>query len=170
MNENKKKTIVITISIIACITIITIISIILINNKPSGNKLMNKNENKGETETEAGEENSKYPTYVTEIEDGVKLNQSTKLTDERQFGNYTISNLQLTEKSGMTTLLANVKNNSSDKTELKIVEITLLDEKGESLITLTGIIEPLEPGGTSQLNTAVTSGYVQAYDYTIKEK
>ena len=156
MNKSKNNKLTITGVIIVCIIIIAIIILIFKNINS------NKNENVAE--------NTNYPSYVTEIEDGVKLNQSSKMTDERVFGNYTISNMQLTTKSGMTTLLADVKNNSSSKTGLKVVEIQLLNENGEGLITLTGIIEELEPGASSQLNTSVTSDYIQAFDYTIKEK
>ena len=153
---NKKK--IISLAIISVVILFIIIIAIVVSN------------NNKENTTENENENSKYPSYVTEIEDGVKLNKSSKMTEEKVFGNYTISNVQLTTKNGMSTLLANVKNNSKDKTELKVVEITLLNEQSEELITITGIIEALEPGGTTQLNTAITSDYVQAYDYMIKEK
>lgn len=92
------------------------------------------------------------------------------MTEDKKIGNLTISNIQLTTKSGMTTLLADVVNEGTTKTELKMIGVNLLNEKGETLTSVTGVIDALEPGASSQLNIAMTSNYINAYDLEIFEK
>ena len=67
----------------------------------------------------------------------------------------------------MTTLLADVINNTGSKTEVQTVDITLLDNDGQELTTVTGIISELEAGATTQLNIAMTSDYINAYDFKV---
>ena len=67
----------------------------------------------------------------------------------------------------MTTLLADVINNTGSKTEVQTVDITLLDNNGQELTTVTGIISELEAGATTQLNIAMTSDYINAYDFRV---
>ncbi len=109
-------------------------------------------------------------SYVEEIEDGVKINKSTKLNEAKEIDGLTIANIQLTTESGMTTLLADVTNHSSAKTEVKSIEITLLNEDGAELTKVTGIINALDVGESTQLNIAMTSDYVNAYDFKVNVK
>ena len=50
-------------------------------------------------------------SYVQEMNDGISINKSTKLNEAKLVNGLLISNIQLTEKDGMTTLLADVTNN-----------------------------------------------------------
>lgn len=45
--------------------------------------------------------------------------------------------------------LADIENISESKTTDKIVQIVLLDEEGNELTTLTGVIDGLEVGATA---------------------
>ena len=67
----------------------------------------------------------------------------------------------------MTTLLADVKNNTGSNTSIKTAEITLLDNNNEELVTVKGIINEMEAGGTSKLNISMTSNYINAYDFKV---
>ena len=69
----------------------------------------------------------------------------------------------------MTTLLADVKNNTGNKTGVQMVDITLLDQDGKELTTVTGIIDGLEVGDTTQLNIMMTSDYINAYDFKVND-
>lgn len=152
-NNNKK---IIIILVIAVILIIAVVAIYLINKKGSSDE----NEN---TQNEV-------ESYVEEVKDGVKLNTSTAMNTSKTLGNLLITNIQLTNRSGMTNLLAEVVNNSEEATPLKTVEITLLSYDGEELVKLTGVINSLEPGESTELNIATTSNYITAYDFRIEEK
>ena len=152
--KNNKKIIIIL--VIAMILIIAVVAIYLINKRSS----------LGEKESVQNEVQS----YVQEVEDGVKLNTSTAMNTSKTLGNLLITNIQLTNRSGMTNLLAEVVNNSDETTPLKTVEITLLSYDGEELAKLTGVINSLEPGESTELNIATTSNYITAYDFKIEEK
>ena len=152
----KKSNKIIIILVIAVILIIAVVAIYLINKRRS----------LGEKESVQNEVES----YVQEVEDGVKLNTSTAMNTSKTLGNLLITNIQLTNRSGMTNLLAEVVNNSDEATPLKTVEITLLSYDGEELAKLTGVINSLEPGESTELNIATTSNYITAYDFKIEEK
>lgn len=107
-------------------------------------------------------------SYVEEIEPGVKINKSTKLNEAKDVNGLLVTNIQLSTESGMTTLLADVTNNTGTRTEVQTVNITLLDQEGQELTTVTGIIDTLEVGETTQLNIAMTTDYINAYDFAVE--
>ena len=159
-NENKKKNVlkpfILLIIILLIILIIALISI-------------NKNNKNPEKNISNGEENN-VESYVEEIETGLKINKSTKLNEAKEVQGLKITNIQLSTKDGMTTLLADVINNSGTKTALKTVEITLIDKEGNELTKVTGIIDSLDVGESKQLNIGMTSDYVNAYDFKVEFK
>lgn len=130
--------------------------------------LVVQNNKKQETPDDTAQTDIKKEGYVEEIEDGVKINKSSQLNEAKEIDGLMITNIQLTTKDGMTTLLADVTNHSGAKTEIKPVQITLLKQDGSELVTVTGIIDKLEVGGTTQLNIAMTSNYIEAYDFQVK--
>ena len=64
-------------------------------------------------------------TYYQKLEDGTKINNSTELNKEKNYKGLKITNIQLTEKNGMSVLLANVENTSgkdiNDFTDIDII-------------------------------------------------
>ena len=150
-NKNKK------ILIIGIIAIIIVVLVII---------LVQRNKENSKESNTAGE--NIVENYVEEIDSGVKLNKSNKLNEAKEVEGLTIANIQLTLDSGITTLLADVTNNSGSKTNAKTVQITLLDYEGNELTTVPGIIKELEVGETTQLNISLTSDYVNAYDFRVK--
>ena len=108
--------------------------------------------------------------YVQVLEDGTKLNTSNKLNTDRQLDQFQISNIQLTNQNGQTVLLANITNTSQTATEVTPVDIIILDQNGETLTSIIGVISPLKPGQSTQLNTGITSDYANAYDIQIVKK
>ena len=81
-----------------------------------------------------------------------------------------ISIRELYYRNVMTMLLADIENISDSKRTNKIAQIVLLDEEGNELTTLTGVIDGLEVGATAQLNISNTSNYIEAYDFKITLK
>ena len=47
------------------------------------------------------------------------------------------------------------------------VAVILLDKNGKEIVTLGGIISPLQPGAKTQFNTSMTLDYANAYDFKI---
>ena len=157
--NNKKRKTILALGAIIILIIIGIILIITLSQK-SKNTKEKLDQNQG----------SNQESYVEEIEEGIKINKSTKLNEVKEVEGLQISNIQLTTEGGMTTLLADVKNNSGAKTEVKQLEITLIREDGSEIAKITGIINELEVGATTQLNISTTSDYVEAYDFLVSVK
>ena len=109
-------------------------------------------------------------SYVQEMNDGMSINKSTKLNEAKLVNGLLISNIQLTEKDGMTTLLADVTNKTDQNTELKKLKIVLLDESGNEIATMSAFVNAINAGETTQLNASTTSNYIRAYDFKVVEE
>lgn len=114
-------------------------------------------------------ENKQEDSYIEETEDGIKVNKSSKLNEAKLVNGLLISNIQLTEKDGMTTLLADVTNKNEEKTGFKKLTITLLDENGDEISNMIAFVGAIEAGETTQLNASTTSNYIKAYDFKVTE-
>ena len=77
--------------------------------------------------------------------------------------------LILTDKNGVSVVLADVVNNTSSKSQLMKVTLTLLDKSGNKIVDMNGIIPALDPGEKTQLNMGAGSGYANAYDFKVEE-
>jgi len=99
------------------------------------------------------------------LEDGTKLNVSTKLNETKMVDKLKIYNIQLTSKNDQTVFLADVE--SSEDKEITLVDIVLLNKNGSELTTITGLIGKTKAGGVQQLNCVVTSDYANAYDFKV---
>ena len=104
---------------------------------------------------------------VEKLQDGTKLNISDKLSETKTFGNYEVSNIQLTEKNGESLILADVKNIGSEKMGMKFADVKLVDKEGNEITTLSAIIGEVEPGATVQLQVSATTDFSNAYDFSI---
>ena len=108
--------------------------------------------------------------FVQVLEDGTKLNKSSKLNETKNVEGIEISNIQFTYKDGQTVLLADVTNNSGKAIDMTLLNIKLLDEQENEIITIGGIISPMQVGETTQLNAGMTMDYANAYDVEITFK
>ena len=116
------------------------------------------------------EENNVVEEFVQVLEDGTRLNTSTKLNEMKKFEGLEFGNIQLTNLNGQSVLLADVKNTTQAETGLMLVNVTLIDKNGNELGTVGGIISPLKPGESKQFNTSMTIDYANAYDFKITKK
>ena len=116
------------------------------------------------------ENNVPVEEFVQVLEDGTKLNTSTKLSETKKVNGIEFGNIQLTMQNGQSVLLANVKNTTTTATELTAVDITLLDKEGNTIVKVGGLIAPLEAGEETQFNTCMTLDYANAYDFKVEIK
>ena len=149
---------------ILILLVVLVIAIIIFAISKNSNK-----GNKGE-ENNTAEENTAVEEFVEFLEDGTKLNTSEQLSKTKQVGAYKFENMQLTEQGSQTVLLADVTNTSSSATDMKLVDVTLLDKEGKEIITVGGIISPLQSGAKTQFNTSMTLDYANTYDFKITLK
>lgn len=161
MKVNKNKILAICIILL----IIVILAIIIVVNK------LEKAKEKNVLVSDDGTtENQNVEEFVNNLENGGKINTSSKLNENREFEGLKIENIQLTYQNSQTQLLANVKNDTSTESELMMVEITLYDKDGNKIVSLDGIISPLKPGESTQLNIGSSLDYANAYDFEIVKK
>ena len=156
MKKNEKRMILILLAVLA----IVIIALVINKNAKKENK-----ENKAETAN-----NTVTEEFVQVLEDGTKLNTSEQLNKTKQVGAYKFENMQLTEQGSQTVLLADVTNTSSSATNMQLLDVTLLDKNGKEIVTIGGIISPLQPGAKTQFNTSMTLDYANTYDFKITLK
>lgn len=112
-------------------------------------------------------ENKPVEEFVQVLEDGTKLNISTKLNEAKEVKGFRFENIQFTEQNGQSVLLADVTNNTGKATDFTLLDLILLDKNGKEIVKLGGIISPLQPGAKTQLNTSMTLDYANAYDFKI---
>ena len=146
--------------ILLAVLAIVIIALVINKNAKKENK-----ENKAETAN-----NTVTEEFVQVLEDGTKLNTSEQLNKTKQVGAYKFENMQLTEQGNQTVLLADVTNTSSSATNMQLLDVTLLDKNGKEIVTIGGIISPLQPGAKTQFNTSMTLDYANTYDFKITLK
>lgn len=114
--------------------------------------------------------NSTIADYVKKSEDGTKINISPKINQDMKLNELDIKNIQLTCKNGITTLLADVSNNTNKDSEIKNINIKLLDENNKEIRTVSGYIPALKIGDTTKLNVSMSSNLIIAYDIKFSEK
>ena len=113
---------------------------------------------------------SSIADYVKKSEDGTKINMSPKINQDMKLNELDIKNIQLTCKNGITTLLADVSNNTNKDSEMKNINIKLLDENNKEIRTVSGYIPALKIGETTKLNVSMSSNLIIAYDIEFSEK
>lgn len=157
---NKEKKVVFTI-----VAIMVLILVIIVCVKSFGNK---KNNNTNTQNTATTNEVKNEEKYVTELNDGTKLNNSQDFNKVKKYGDLEITNIQFTSRNGSSVLLADVKNTGSKTHEKEVVKITILGENGEVLATPLVVLTTVAPGETKQLNVIVTADIANAKDFKIE--
>ena len=151
----------VTLIAIAVAVIIVIMLVIIITNHFK--KKAKVEEGGGQIGVEAEAE------YTQTLADGSKLNTSEELKKDKKLNGLELSNIQLKEKGGITTLLADVTNTTNTAVQEKIIKIDILDRQGQIITTIKGPIDGIPAGGTVKLNTSVTADVSNAYNFRISE-
>ena len=159
MNSNEKRWIVL---LIAVLVIAIVLIVVLVNGRAKNKEQMPENN------VDTNQEVQNVEQYVTQLDDGTKLNNSELFNSVKTYKDLEISNIQFTEKNGLSVLLADVKNNATTTHEEEVVKIVLLGENDETIATLRVLIGKIEPGETSQINTTATADYANAKDFKVE--
>lgn len=105
--------------------------------------------------------------YITVLEDGGRRNNSDKVTATKMVDGLEISNITLTERGGITTLLADVKNTTNATSGDYTINIRLTDKDGNEILNTTGYLAEVAAGATVPLNASITADVVNAYNLEI---
>ena len=156
MSNNEKRWIVLLVAVL-------LIAVILIVVLAQGNKEKERVGEEGQSTETANEEK-----YITELNDGTKVNTSEEFNSTKMYGELEISNIHYTEQNGKTVLLADVTNKGNTTHENEIVKITILGENGEEITTTKPVIGKMEPGETVKINATITADVSNAKDFKIE--
>ena len=127
------------------------------DNEPVNNPQDDQQENKNE--------------YIKTEEDGTRVNTSDKIKKAKfTIDGLEISNIQLSELVGKTSLTADVKNSTEEKKGDIELTITLYKKDGSVLVEMGGYIGTVEAGATSKIDAAATLDYANAYDIKIEKR
>lgn len=157
----------ILIAILIAITVVVIIFAATRNKNNSDDTPVNS----GTTLTDGQVENLEIPVeekYVEVGDDGSKVNTSEALKSNKVVNNVEFSDIQLSQRDGETLLTASIKNTGSAPTELFSVSITLVDDAGQDIITVGGLVAPLQAGATGQFETSMALDFANAYDFRVE--
>ena len=110
------------------------------------------------------DDNISTEEYVNILEDGTKLNNNSNLQKDKIFDNMEITDIQLTEKDGVSQLIANVTNNTQEIKGGYPIRIKMLDDKQNEIVTIDAYLKELEPGESTQLSTSATQDFANSYD------
>lgn len=160
--------------IIAIILIVGAI-ILLINNqikwKKSDNESLNNTLNTKNTEYTQVVENTVNP-YVEELEDGQIENNSPALKEEKQFKQIEITNINFVYNPGnkMTTITADLSNTGTEEQEQEVVNLRILDQNENEIVTIEALIPNVKQGETKTLRCSATADLSNASDFEIVEK
>ena len=132
------------------------------------------NNNVSKVESAKGIEENKpeevYEEFVSKDLKGNKVNISDEVKKAKIFGNYEITNMQITNDGNQTVFLGTIKNITEEETEMKEIDILMLDKEGNEIGKAGGVIIPLKPNQTSQFNSSSQLDYANIYDFKIVEK
>lgn len=107
--------------------------------------------------------------FVQKLDDGRKVNTSQKVKETKSVSGIEISDIQLTENGGISTITATAKNVSQSNMQEKNVKVEVLDKNGQLITTFSAVINEMKPGETSKINASVTVDVSNAYDLRIVE-
>lgn len=143
------------------LTCIIILILFMVNARRQKN---NKDEEIKENNEGISLYNTTISEHVKETESGIKLNTSTFVNSDKILDNLTITNIQLTYSSGVTSLTANVTNNSNTETPITTITAILKDENKKEICKAKGVVKALGSGETGRINISMSGNFITAYD------
>ena len=158
-NNKKQHNLKFIISGIIIIICIVLVLIVKINQKKD-----ELNDNSKENDEGISLYDTSISEYVKETEDGIKINTSALINSDKMLDNLTITNIQLIYNSGITSLTANVTNNSNVETPITTITAILKDEKEQEICKVKGVIRALKIGETGRLNISMSGNFITAYN------
>jgi len=108
--------------------------------------------------------------FVEQLNDGTRVNTSTKLKETKLFDGLEIKVNEVKEKDNVTLLLGTITNNTNEVKGDYPISIQVLDKQGNEIIVVGGYIGTIAPEETTQLNCSATFDYANAYDINITKK
>ena len=160
----KNKKIIILVVILIAIIAVAVGVVYFLNGdskKENANTLVN-NEEIPEPQLE-----NEVEEFVEVLDNGIKVNKSTKLAETKIVKGIEISNINFYMSNGQTYLTADVTNKSTKDIDVTEIEIILYDKENNKIATMGGVINPLKVGEKTKLQSSTTLDFANAYDFKV---
>ena len=155
----KKNEAIVIFSLIAIMVIVLVVVIAVKNKKTDDqNQLAN---NPTNVQNQAVEE------FVEKMDDGTRVNTSSKLAETKRYDVYEVSNITLVEKGNLSSVRATVKNTSSSVRGDQDIYLEFVDKNGATITKIHGYLDTLQPGASATLSIDTSADFANAYDYKI---
>ena len=100
--------------------------------------------------------------------EGIKVNVSPKIIEEREFGKYVIKDMNVSAQNGKSTITFTIINNSNSNISNKDFTVKFLNNKGKEIGKVTSKIENLEAQKEQIVYVYSESDLSNAYSFSFK--
>lgn len=107
--------------------------------------------------------------FDTIYEDGVKVNTSEELSKPKTLDGIEINNIRLSCRNGLSTLLADITNTSSNPIDELTLNVEILDKDENVIMELTNQVYSINSGETKELNINVLGDIAGAYNFRVSK-
>lgn len=190
--ENKSRSIRIGIIVLIIVLIIALIGTIFYLNKDKITKNSNEKSQTSKTlnsenseNADNADENNDAPdseesipgdaslidmsnTENVEIVQGEKVNNSEKITQDRELNGLKLTNIKIQTENNVSMFTADVKNDTGNKFNGGAIKLTFFNASGEEYADFEAWIPEINEGGTNSINAGTTMDIVNATDMKIE--
>ncbi len=190
--ENKSRSIKIGIIVLIIVLIIALIGTIFYLNK---DKIIKNSNEKSQTSKTSNSENSENiestdenndasdseesipgdaslidmsNTENVEIVQGEKVNNSEKITRDRELNGLKLTNIKIQTENNISMFTADVKNDTGNKFNGGAIKLTFFNASGEEYADFEAWIPEINEGGTNSINAGTTMDIVNSADMKIE--
>ena len=190
--ENKSRSIKIGIIVLIIVLIIALIGTIFYLNK---DKIIKNSNEKSQTSKTSNSENSENiesndenndasdseesipgdaslidmsNTENVEIVQGEKVNNSEKITRDRELNGLKLTNIKIQTENNISMFTADVKNDTGNKFNGGAIKLTFFNASGEEYADFEAWIPEINEGGTNSINAGTTMDIVNSTDMKIE--
>ncbi len=178
-NEKKSGSVKLGVIILIIVLIIVLVGIIFILNKKKI-KIFNRGENTSEqTNMDDSGENGGVEASDTslidmsntenvEIVQGEKVNNSNKVTKDRDLNGLKLTNINIQTENSISVFTADVKNDTGSKFNGGAIKLTFINSEGEEYANFEAWIPEIEAGENNNINAGTTMDIVNSSDMKIE--
>ena len=103
--------------------------------------------------------------YIEVVSENIKVNTSKKLKEDKIFGIYKLTNINLQYTTQGTELTADVETTSTENISGKNIKIEFYNNKGDVVSIMGGYMPQVKPEQTTTLSLSTTADVTNEYDF-----
>lgn len=102
-------------------------------------------------------------------EGNTTYNNREKVVADKQFGQFKVSNISVTEERGITTIRASVENSASTMQEEFPITIELKDEQNQTIQVVHAYVGRMQAGESRSIVASVNMDVTRIYDISFQK-